>query len=156
VPLREVASKQRGDLGQKVFYDAEPIKILVPCGSEAKQTYTNGIANEGCVRWFENPSAPVKTTALVMHDSFTMWLFDILAAIFSRVMFVHSTIFDFELMTRLRPQYVFCIQAERFFVRPPTDGNSVLEFIQRQESLKHSTSSFDQWLDQMLESDQRP
>lgn len=146
LPLRRFNAMQQGDLGKKVFLDPEIVAILAPVVKRAQQVFTNDVSNEGCVRWYENADIHNGTTAVVLHDSFTMWLLDIIPELFQRAIFIHTTIFDREFVRSLDPTHVFCLQTERFLPRPPSNRISLLKFVKQQEVEKRSTAPFADWL----------
>lgn len=140
--FRRFRATQMGDLGLKIYRDAEEIEIVTPCNRSSRMVYTNGLDNEGCVRHFINEDCGSGAKLLMLHDSFGMWLFDVVPEIFDEVLFVHGTVFDFEFVSKFRPSHVICLQTERFLPRVPTNGASLEEFISSQERRKASDASF--------------
>jgi hypothetical protein len=145
IPLRRFPGRQQGDLGLKLEMPAEPIEILAPQRATAKMVFENGINNEGCIRWFRNEKAESEHRAVVMHDSFTMWLLGIVPEMFREVMFFHGTIFDYEFIERFAPSVVLCLQVERFFVRAPQTGGAMFPFIAREEEEKQAKRRFGEY-----------
>jgi hypothetical protein len=142
--LREFSSSQTGDLGQKIDLEPDEIKIIAPQTRNAFQVFENDIPNEGKVRYFRNRNPDVRGKLICLHDSFTMWLLDWLAELYSEVLFVHTTIFDYAFIDEFEPTAVFCLQAERFLIREPSNGESLLDFIKKQEDEKGAKIRFDQ------------
>jgi hypothetical protein len=98
--------------------------------------------NEGCIRWYKNNDHNAGKCAFVMHDSFALWLLGVIPELFSEVILFHGTIFDFDFVSHFSPDLVICLQAERFFVRPPETGGRMLEFVDQQEREKGSRRRF--------------
>jgi hypothetical protein len=146
VPLREFGGRQQGDLGLKIELAAEPIDIIAPQKSQARLVFENGINNEGCIRWYKNPSREDGSVALVLHDSFTLWLLGLLPELFAETVFFHGTIFDYEFAANLAPRYVLCLQAERFFTRAPVTGSGMLDFVAQEEQDKAAKTRFADFL----------
>jgi hypothetical protein len=142
VPLRRFPGRQQGDLGLKLEIPSEEIQILAPLRANARLLFENGINNEGCIRWYRNEKAASGERALVMHDSFTLWLLGIIPEIFQEVIFFHGTIFDYEFVERYAPSVVLCLQVERFFVRAPQTGGAIFPFISQQEEEKRAKRRF--------------
>jgi len=142
VPLRRFPGRQQGDLGLKLEIPSEEIQILAPQRGNAKLVFENGINNEGCIRWYRNEKATSEHRALVMHDSFTLWLLGIIPEIFREVIFFHGTVFDYEFAERFAPSVVLCLQVERFFVRAPQTGGAMFPFIAQQEEEKRAKRRF--------------
>lgn len=143
-------SAQSGDLGSKLYRDPERIEVVSVRTKRAKLAYTNGIANEGCVRHFVNTDVRTGARLLVLHDSFCMWWFDALAELFDEVIFVHTTIFDFGFIEDLRPTHVMCLQVERFLPRRPNNAGDLLGFIVREEEVKKTSAPFLAYWPEML------
>jgi len=136
--LRRFTSRQQGDLGIKLGMPPEEVEIIAPSQPTAKLAFTNGVANEGCVRWYRNPEAPVRDTVLVLHDSFGLWLTGILPEIFRQTIFVHGTLFDVEFIDKLRPAVVLCEQVERFLPRIPVNDQSLEAYVDANEVEKNA------------------
>jgi hypothetical protein len=142
IPLRRFAGRQQGDLGLKLEMAPEEIEIAAPAKSRSRLVFENGIVNEGCIRWYRNGAIQDGKRAFVMHDSFTLWLLGILPELFSEILLFHGTVFDYDFVERFAPDVVLCIQAERFFVRPPETGGNMLQFVRDQEQEKRSDKHF--------------
>jgi len=146
VELKRFAGRQQGDLGLKLEMGPEVIEIVAPQRGTARPVFENGIQNEGCVRWYRNEAQPEAPRALVMHDSFTMWLLGLLPELFSEVVFFHGTVFDYEFTRRFAPDIVLCLQAERFFVRVPETGGDLRAYVRQEETDKKAAKSFAEFL----------
>ncbi|WP_457093126.1 hypothetical protein [Microvirga sp. P5_D2] len=155
VPLREFGSEQLGDLGGKVGLPKEPITIVSPSHPRASLVFDNGAVNEGRVRYYANKSLPVRRRAVILHDSFGDWLLSLIAELFSDVLFIHGPDFDFEFVSRFRPDYVWFFQIERFFVRLPKNGTDWIAYIAGQEQRKQSKAQFLDFIKETKILDQR-
>jgi hypothetical protein len=136
IALRSFMALQQGDLGLKLEMPPEPVEIVAPAVPAAKLIFTNGLQGEGAVRWYENGNPGLERRAFVLHDSCTLWLLEILPELFSETIFFHGTVFDFQFLELLAPSVVICLQLERFFVRTPDLGGSMIQFIEAKESEK--------------------
>jgi hypothetical protein len=142
IPTRRFGAVQQGDLGQKLEIARESIEIVAPARTQSKLVFENGISNEGCIRWYKNDAASIAGRAFVLHDSFTNWLLGVIPELFSETVFFHGTIFDYDFVTRFAPTTVLCIQAERFFTRPPETGGDMRAFVASQEREKNAKNAF--------------
>lgn len=140
--LRRFAGTQTGDLGSKLEMEAETIEIIAPMQPRARMVFTNDITNEGCVRWYRATGAPTRERVFILHDSFTLWLLDLLPELCAEALFFHGTVFDYEVMERFNPSLVFCFQVERFFNRVPDTGGNLLAFIDAEEKRKGTSRPF--------------
>ena len=146
--MRRFTGKQQGDLGRCLEMEPEDIQIIAPQKARAQMIFSNEISNEGCVRWYRNASAPTRERAFVLHDSFTMWLLNIIPELCLETLFFHGTIFDYEVIERFNPSVVLCLQVERFFNRVPDTGGNMLAFIEAEEERKGASRHFaDAWAD---------
>ena len=149
IERKTFAGKQQGDLGLKLEMKKDDIEIVAPVRQQAVLVFENKIVNEGSIRWFRHPVKSGKR-ALILHDSFTLWLLGFFPELFEEVIFFHGTIFDFEFVSAFKPTTVLCLQAERFLVRAPDTGGNMLEFISRQEMHKKTEHPFvDAWTARM-------
>jgi len=139
--LEQISGKQAGDLGSKLGRAAEEIQILRPSKPKARQVFTNGITNEGCLRIFHNPTSPSTKTLFLMHDSTGLWVHHFLAEAFSCVVALHYPDFDPYFLHQFRPDYVLFLQIERFFIRPPKNDVSYVEAVGAEEARKSCQTS---------------
>ena len=130
-----------GDLGAKLEMAPEPIEILAPQRPKAQLVFRNFVPDKGAVRWYRNPEATTAHRAVVLHDSFGMWLQDLIPELFAEVIFFNGTIFDFDVMERYRPSIVLCLEVERFF-RVPDTGGDMLGTIEAEETAKDVRATF--------------
>ena len=82
---------------------------------------------------------------LVMHDSCTLWLLEILSELFREIVFFHGTVFDFTFVEDFRPSLVLCLQIERFFGRVPDTGGSMFGFVTEHEQAKQAVCRFGEY-----------
>lgn len=142
IPLKRSSELQQGDLGSKLEMGPESVEIITPAKPTASMVFTNDITNEGCIRWFRNSSAPTRERIFIIHDSFALWLLEIIPEICSEVFFFHGTIFDYDVIERFAPSLVLCLQVERFFNRIPETGGDLLSFVEGEEKRKGSPRCF--------------
>lgn len=142
LPLRRFPGSQQGDLGSKLEMGPEEIEIIAPSQPRARMVFSNDITNEGCVRWYRNTAAPTRERAFILHDSFTLWLLDLLPEIFAEALLFHGTIFDYEVLEGFNPSLVLCLQVERFFNRVPDTGGNLFAFIEAEERRKGTKRPF--------------
>lgn len=93
----------------------------------------NGLRNRGRVsRYVRDPDGP---HILLFGDSFAgIALARHLAFLaVGTVTFVHSLAFDFEMVTRLEPDFVVGEIAERFLIEPPTDGRALVAVLMEKQ-----------------------
>ncbi|MDQ7990024.1 MAG: hypothetical protein REI09_10380 [Candidatus Dactylopiibacterium sp.] len=134
IPVLRTLSNQVGDLGGKLFYDPEDVDFLAPSRKSASLAFFNKVANTGSVRYYTNPISSGR--CLIFHDSFASWLYEFIPEIFAEVIFVHANIFDFDFLKKYSPDFVFYIQAERFFVSSPRNSVDIFDFVSEMEVSK--------------------
>ena len=104
----------RPSLSERVISNAPPIDVM-----------TNGLHNRGCVMRLVNPAGSPHRL-LMFGDSFAnMYLSYGIALHVREVMFVHSVVFDYEMIERYRPDIVVGEIAERFLIEPPAEGTAL-------------------------------
>jgi hypothetical protein len=140
--LKEFTAPQTGDLGIKLYLAPDNIKIITPAIRNSKLIFNNHTANEGAIRHFKNDLAPIQKRVFILHDSYTTWLFDYISELFAEALFFHGTIFDTCFIKKYLPNIIFCIQVERFFLRPPINSRTMLEFVEKEQVLKNSKNNF--------------
>ena len=107
-----------GDLGKVAEAASELVVERRPQVLLSKIIYAGNIINEGYIRHTIAPSpAAVPKRLLVIHDSFTHWLFPIISEIFAEVFYIHTPDVDLSFVRKFAPDYMFFIQVERFLPR---------------------------------------
>ncbi|MFG1282874.1 sulfotransferase domain-containing protein [Xanthobacter autotrophicus] len=142
--VQRFMAHQPSDLGSRLNEPDDEVQVVDPTGVPFEFIFDNRIGNEGRIRVSRNASG--RGRAVIFQDSFGNWLWNFFASLFSEVTFFHGTIFDYEMVLSLRPNYVFCLQAERFLPRVPENGVSAMKFIEWQEKEKRSPRPYGEWL----------
>lgn len=108
-----------GDLDSKV--EASPLgkRIFPPKHRRTVvKTFDSQCENHGMVMVYANAGAPERSL-LLLGDSFANSIQLLLAPCFSRIVRVHRHSLDPGILEMERPDYVLCVMAERFIIRPP-------------------------------------
>ena len=119
--------KIRGDLG--VQLGPEWASETVRGTTTVKLTdRDNGLRNRGRVTTYSNERGG--PSILMFGDSFSgINLARQIAYYVGSLTFVHSLAFDYEMIARLRPDFVIGELAERFLILPPDEGKSLMAVI---------------------------
>jgi alginate O-acetyltransferase complex protein AlgJ len=134
VKVITVNNRAVGDLGKHAGRDFEDIEQLKLISPYSEIIFEGPIVNEGYIRHVCSRNGAKK--ALVFHDSFAQMLMPLLSEMFEQTLFVHTPDYIPELVAAFQPDYIVRLQAERFFPRPPTCIESVLDWIQSLEAQK--------------------
>jgi hypothetical protein len=140
IPTISTPHQQRGDLGVKVNMPAEEVQIISPAIRYATTIFENRIANEGCVRVFNNLHCSSPRTAIIIHDSFTNWLIEFLPELFSQCICIHTADMDDEFVKRYQPDYLFQFQI----------GISWAAYTQLHETRKEASIHFSDFIPQLI------
>lgn len=117
--------EQLGDLGS-VWNPQVRSENVVMKNPPALKVRDNGVQNRGRVTRYEGGGAHI----LLFGDSFAgIALARQIAVVAGSVTFVHSLGFDYELIQRLKPDFVVGEMAERFLLEPPNEGRSLASLI---------------------------
>jgi hypothetical protein len=81
--------------------------------------YDNGVPDNGRIRVLSNMIAPVQERLLLVGDSFSYRLAELLALQFSEVYHFHGSFIDRSFFRVIQPDYFIFEQTERFFIRFP-------------------------------------
>ncbi|MFC0266580.1 glycosyltransferase family 2 protein [Kushneria aurantia] len=121
------AVSHQGDLGGKL----EPprsrrVDVLHSFSNAQLKVYDNGVPNFGRLAIFDNDAAPVDGVLLLCGASSSAGMFNYLARLFSRVIFVHTAgNLDPSLLAAFTPDYLVMQTTARFAIRPPTTAFSL-------------------------------
>jgi hypothetical protein len=130
--------KVLGDLGRHAGLDSE--LLLTP---EFKDTYEivfeSDLINTGYIRHTKSCASNQKKI-LVLHDSFTHWLYDYISLLYTEVLFIHTSGFDSYFVDRYKPDMVLFIQAERFLIAPSVNNLDYTSLLVEQEIKKNMGS----------------
>ena len=135
-----------GDLGSKIGAPREEITEFVSPSKAASLVYFNEVRNTGAVRLYRNPDALYVRRVLFLHDSFGIFTIDLAIELFREVVFIHSPDLDPDCIVACGFDTVICVQAERFFVRCPSNKISYRQFVERLEQDQRQRATFDDFL----------
>jgi hypothetical protein len=139
-----------GDLAKHAGLDPESEKQLVVKNPVAEVIHHGNVANAGYVRHSICQSAHLKATRiLVLHDSFTHWLYTLIQELYTEALFIHCPDFDPVFVRAWRPDEVWQIQCERFFPRVPSNEISFPTWVSEQETAKDSDHRTSFYLDEL-------
>src|ERR1700753_2838649 len=93
---------------------------------QASLIYDNEVNNHGRVKIFERPDSRAPT-CVVFGESFAEALLLFLRESFSRLVFVHTSMFVDEILEQEQPDVVLSIPIERFLVRVPDDEDALMK-----------------------------
>jgi len=139
MPLRVDDLSFVGDLAAHIGHAGETQEHILPASPTGSQVFFNGIATEGRVFHFRNPTKAGR--ALVLIDSTGSWLLNLLGELFNEVLAIHTPEIDLYVVGLFKPSIVLAIQCERFFPRPATAGVDWRKLIADKEESKGATSS---------------
>lgn len=131
---------QAGDLASKLNLPVESLEMWNVQNYSSKIKASNGISNIGALRWFVNDNALLDKKVVVLHDSTALWLMPTISSVYRDVLFLHLPDVDHVWLTKYKPDFLFFIQIERFFIRSPSNDVSLFEVISKHEKLKNSSS----------------
>jgi alginate O-acetyltransferase complex protein AlgJ len=117
----------QGDLGSKLREPAESARLIPKMPPvRSSLVYDNEVNNHGRVKIFEisNSDAP---TCVLFGESFAEGLLVFLRESFSRLVFVHTSMFVDAIVEREQPDVVLSIPIERFLLRVPDDTDALMK-----------------------------
>ena len=129
------------DLGTKMGRGPETsVGLHLPNGV-ATVLLQSAVLNKGHVRWQRSLGTSVAgTRALVLHDSFGLYLFRSLSELYAETLFIHDHDFDAAFVLRYRPDVVWLLQAERFLPKIPRNDTDVVSMVARNERRKKAST----------------
>lgn len=110
-----------GDLGSKLAPPQKALTIVARIRTpKARLISDNRVLNHGRLIRFrkQRTSGPA---AVIFGESFTYNLLPFLKESFARLTFAHSSVFDYRLLRRERPDIVLWCPVERFLINVPSD-----------------------------------
>ena len=135
------------DLGSKLDLGPETSVGLHLPNEAATVLVQTELVNKGHVCWQRSSSPDVAgTRALVLHDSFGVYLFRVLGELYAETLFIHDHDFDPAFLLRYRPDVVWLLQAERFLPRIPRNGVDFVAMIERNERRKKAPANGSRFL----------
>lgn len=115
-----IETEEFGDLGGRVVPPRAGRTVDARLsGPQARIVADNRVPNHGRLIRFE--SQREQPRAVVFGESFANHMLLFLKESFSRLVFAHTSGFDFDLIDREKPDVVIAIPTERFLVRCPRD-----------------------------------
>ena len=135
------------DLGSKLDLGPETSVGLNLPNEAATVLVQTELVNKGHICWQRSSSPDVAgTRALVLHDSFGIYLFRVLGELYAETLFIHDHDFDPAFLLRYRPDVVWLLQAERFLPRIPRNGVDFIAMIARNERRKKAPANGSRFL----------
>lgn len=145
--LTSATKLRKGDLGAKVGPEREEVVEFASPRKTESARYFNDVRNNGAVRLFRNLDALHANRVLFLHDSFGVWMSDMALELFEEAVFVHTPNLDPGFVEAHAFDAVVFVQAERFFVRCPSNDVSYRAFVEDLEQAQLSRTTFDAFLD---------
>lgn len=129
-------AKRLGDLGTKLSPPQYHTEFVANFSSTAsKLSFDNGIHNHGRIWTFDNPSATLKSTAVIFGGSSSNNMAQWLSMFFSRLVFVHTAGgIDQSILLQEKPDYVIAQTNARFTITAPPTSVDVRETIREKIS----------------------
>lgn len=128
LPQAFCVRQRQGDLGVKLTPRRANYEMMFGENPDATLVFDNGVRNQGCMRVWDNPVAPVKSGCLVFGDSFGTNFAQALAGVFARVTYVYRPAgFDAGLAAILKPGHVILQITQRFLHGSPDRRSSLFE-----------------------------
>jgi hypothetical protein len=140
--LTSTTIMRKGDLGAKIGLQGEIVLEYSNTHKSKLLVYQNEVRNTGAVRLYRNPEAPWRGRHLILHDSFGVAITDLASALFEEVLFIHTPDFDADFIQEHKFFNVFFVQAERFFVRKPTNVSNYREQVEEIEHDQKGIKTF--------------
>lgn len=112
--------QRQGDLGVKLDPRRASYEMVFSQSPDCCLVFDNGVRNQGCLRLWSNPHAPVPGGCLILGDSFGTNFAQALASVFSQVVFAYRPAgFDPTLVGLVKPSYVILQITQRFLHGSP-------------------------------------
>lgn len=110
-----------GDLGCKFSPMLKSTFIQSGLMRDRRLIFSNEIINTGCIKIYQNEHTSLPSCMVFGSSSLYNYYLDYLAESFSTVIFVWDLAFDYDLITRFKPDVILNQVRERFVVRPVKD-----------------------------------
>lgn len=118
--LKVTSQRFEGDLGIKTSPRESGVAFnLDPRLWKNVLHYDNGVPDNGRIRIFSNRNALRCGRILLLGDSFSYRLAEILSLVFSEVFHFHGSFIDRKFIRLIRPNFFLFEQTERFFINKP-------------------------------------
>jgi len=125
IPEKKSHESRSGDLGSKIGLTILETYVSAKLSANhAIRTVSNSYENRGHIEIFENRQSEFGTV-LILGDSFAHGFLPYAAELFSRLIFVHSAVLDYRLLTEIKPDFVLFEQVERFLIKVPNDQSGI-------------------------------
>ncbi len=112
-----------GDLADKLSHCPESLDYFADHERKARCVFDNRVKNTGHLTIWENTNKDLPK-AILFHDSFSTRMLSFWSESFSRLVAVHQSNLDYDLILQERPDLVISQQVERFLIKIPDDFNS--------------------------------
>lgn len=110
----------QGDLGIKCTPKVSGIALNLGVGHwRNKLVYDNGVPDNGRIRLFVNDKPVHQARVLIVGDSFSYRVAELLTLYFGSVFHFHGTFVDRAFFRLIQPDFMLFEQTERFFIRSP-------------------------------------
>ncbi|WP_051953387.1 discoidin domain-containing protein [Methylocapsa aurea] len=146
----------KGDLDPHANRPIEQVNRLTIRSPKFAVAFSGQCRNEGYVRHQRSLEPGAKRRALLLHDSFSQWLFPFFGQIYDEVLSIHCPDLDLRLVQQFCPDHVWFIQVERFFTRLPRNGIDIVAAVRQQEAAKGVSTSTSEYLCSILTSQSTP
>lgn len=129
----------QGDLGRYAKIEPEPARWLRVKDPTTLVDFQGNLILEGNVRFQKSRrQCESPTRAVVLHDSFTFFLFKFLGEIYDEVLFIHGPDLGLDYVSALKPDVVWFLQVERFLPRLPRNDMDLIEWVRGLEAKKQA------------------
>lgn len=120
--------QRQGDLGVKLEPRRASYELVFAYNLDKFLVFDNGVANQGCLRLWRNPHAPLPGGCVIFGDSFGTNFAQSLTTVFREVAYVYRpAAFDPLLVGLLRPSYVILQITQRFLHGSPDRRSTVFD-----------------------------
>lgn len=116
--FKEIETKYMGDLGAKCRPPRELATTDIVFDRNSRKIFDNNIHNTGRIAIHENIDSSLPS-GLIFGDSFAGDFLDVISEFFSKLYFIHASIFDETLIEKVAPDIVLNLNIERFVSTVP-------------------------------------
>ena len=124
-----------GDLGVKAEPKLSSYELRFLDKNLGNLSFDNGINNQGAIKIYSNPNAPIGESLLIFGDSFGTNLAQAFSCVFEKVTYTYQPAgFDPELVDIIKPDHILLQITQRFLHGQPATGQRVFNMVHKKLS----------------------
>ncbi|MCP9835635.1 hypothetical protein KBY95_15055 [Cyanobium sp. Aljojuca 7A6] len=128
LPQEFVSRQRHGDLGVKLEPHRASYQLVFAKDPDRLLVFDNGVRNQGCIRMWKNPDAPLPNSCLIFGDSFGTNFAQSLTGVFSQVTYAYRPAsFCTTLSGMLNPSHVILQITQRFLHGSPDRRETIFD-----------------------------